>query len=191
MSENISVRSILGRFLEHSRIYLFEIGDEVEVYLGSADLMTRNLDRRIEIVVPVEQARLRQELDAVFDSAFADTSSAWELALRRLLDAAQRGKGERAHSHQVNLQRRADCARAGREVRAAGEQLRGPTGCSQNDGHEGRGHRRRLEHGAPAGRRGGRRRRPQRARGEAHLGLGAEVLRHGGFAAAKLAEARR
>ena len=55
MSENISVRSIVGRYLEHSRLYGFEIGDEVEVFLGSADLMTRNLDRRIEVVVPVEQ----------------------------------------------------------------------------------------------------------------------------------------
>ena len=58
MSENISVRSIVGRYLEHSRLYGFEIGDEVEVFLGSADLMTRNLDRRVEVVVPVEQARL-------------------------------------------------------------------------------------------------------------------------------------
>ena len=69
MSENITVRSIAGRYLEHSRLYAFEIGDETELFLGSADLMTRNLDRRVEVLVPVEQPRLRQELTAVFDSA--------------------------------------------------------------------------------------------------------------------------
>jgi polyphosphate kinase len=69
MSDNISVRSIVGRYLEHSRLYGFQTGDEVEVFLGSADLMTRNLDHRIEVVVPVEQPRLRQEMLAIFDSA--------------------------------------------------------------------------------------------------------------------------
>ena len=107
MSENIRVRSIVGRYLEHSRLYGFEIGDEVEVFLGSADLMTRNLDRRIEVVVPVEQKRLRQEMVAIFDSAFADTSSSWELAADGTWTRRKRGKGERAHSHQLNLQRRA------------------------------------------------------------------------------------
>ena len=107
MSENIRVRSIVGRYLEHSRLYGFEIGDDVEVFLGSADLMTRNLDRRIEVVVPVEQKRLRQEMVAIFDSAFADTSSSWELAADGPWTRRKRSKGERAHSHQLNLQRRA------------------------------------------------------------------------------------
>ena len=107
MSENITVRSVVGRYLEHSRLYGFEIGDEVEVYLGSADLMTRNLDRRIEVVVPIEQKRLRQEMVAIFDSAFADTSSSWELAADGNWTRRKRGKGDRTHSHQLNLQRRA------------------------------------------------------------------------------------
>ncbi len=107
MSDNISVRSIAGRYLEHSRLYGFEIGDDVEVFLGSADLMTRNLDRRIEVVVPVEQTRLRQELVAIFDSSFADTASAWELAADGTWTRRKRTKDERAHSHQLNLQRRA------------------------------------------------------------------------------------
>ena len=107
MSDNISVRSIVGRYLEHSRLYGFQIGDEVEVFLGSADLMTRNLDHRIEVVVPVEQPRLRQEMVAIFDSAFADTSSSWELAADGTWTRRKRGKEERAHSHQLNLQRRA------------------------------------------------------------------------------------
>jgi polyphosphate kinase len=107
LSDGISVRSIVGRYLEHSRLYSFEIGDEVEVFLGSADLMTRNLDHRIEVVVPVEQARLRQEIVAIFDSAFADTSSSWELAADGNWTRRKRGKEVRAHSHQLNLQRRA------------------------------------------------------------------------------------
>jgi polyphosphate kinase len=110
LSESITVRSIVGRYLEHSRLYGFEIDDEVQVFLGSADLMTRNLDHRIEVVVPVEQARLRQEMVAIFDSAFADTSSSWELAADGTWTRRKRGKEERAHSHQLNLQRRATLA---------------------------------------------------------------------------------
>ena len=64
MSETISVRSVLGRFLEHSRFFIFEHGDERAFFLGSADLMPRNLDHRVEIVAPVEDARAQQELDA-------------------------------------------------------------------------------------------------------------------------------
>ncbi|MGL6279826.1 MAG: polyphosphate kinase 1 [Gaiella sp.] len=79
LSENIRVRSILGRFLEHSRIYWFEAGEEASVWIGSADLMQRNLDRRIEVLMPVDGARTRQELGAVLDSVFADNTNAWEL----------------------------------------------------------------------------------------------------------------
>ena len=107
MSDNISVRSIVGRYLEHSRLYGFQIGDDVEVFLGSADLMTRNLDHRVEVVVPVEQPRLRQELVAIFDSSFADTASSWELAADGTWTRRKRAKDERVHSHQLNLQRRA------------------------------------------------------------------------------------
>jgi polyphosphate kinase len=108
LSSSVRVRSILGRFLEHSRVYLFEAGERSSAYIGSADLMPRNLDRRIEILMPVEQARARQELHAVFDSALADNTMAWELepddSWRRLSPR----KGERAHSHQATLQRRAE-----------------------------------------------------------------------------------
>ena len=80
LSENISVRSILGRFLEHSRIYSFEAGDSTAIFIGSADMMPRNLDRRVEVLVPVESARSRQELQAVLGSVFADDVHAWLLA---------------------------------------------------------------------------------------------------------------
>jgi polyphosphate kinase len=80
LSENIRVRSIVGRFLEHSRIYAFDAGESSTVYIGSADLMARNLDHRIEVIAPVENARVRQEANAILDSALADTTNAWELA---------------------------------------------------------------------------------------------------------------
>jgi polyphosphate kinase len=107
MSENITVRSIVSRYLEHSRVYAFEVGDESEIFLGSADLMTRNLDRRVEVLVPVEQARLKQELGAIFDSAFADNASSWELGQDGGWTRRRRGKDDRLHGHQLNLQRRA------------------------------------------------------------------------------------
>jgi polyphosphate kinase len=79
LSERIRVRSILGRFLEHSRLYCFEAGDTKTFLLGSADLMERNLDHRIEVIVPVESALVRAEIEAVFRSLLADNSQAWEL----------------------------------------------------------------------------------------------------------------
>ena len=106
LSDGITVRSIAGRYLEHSRLFAFEAGDSVELFLGSADLMTRNLERRIEVLVPVEAPRLRQELTAVFDSAFADNTSSWELAPDGTWSRRSATKGERVHSHQTNLQRR-------------------------------------------------------------------------------------
>lgn len=79
VSEGIRVRSILGRFLEHSRIYSFERGDERRHYIGSADLMPRNLYNRVELLVPVEAEALQSELDSVLDLAFSDDAGAWEL----------------------------------------------------------------------------------------------------------------
>lgn len=106
LSETVRVTSLVGRFLEHSRIYWFEAGDETSVYMGSADLMPRNLDRRIEVLAPVENARARAEIGAILDSAFADTVNTWELdpdgAWRRL-----ERKGKKAHAHQEAMMRRA------------------------------------------------------------------------------------
>ncbi len=102
----IHVRSIVGRFLEHSRVYWFETGDEISVWLGSADLMPRNLDRRIEVLVPVDAARPRQELGTVLDSVFADTTNAWALDPDGEWSRVEPTK-RKPHSHQAAMMRRA------------------------------------------------------------------------------------
>jgi polyphosphate kinase len=82
LSENIRVRSIVGRYLEHGRIYYFANGDgpgRPVYYIGSADLMPRNLDRRIEALVPVAAPELQQELQQVLDVNLADDVLAWTL----------------------------------------------------------------------------------------------------------------
>jgi polyphosphate kinase len=80
LSENIRVISIVGRFLEHSRIFYFRNGGEDEVYIGSADWMPRNLDRRVEVVVPVLNADHRRVLrDEVLQTLLEDNTQAWEL----------------------------------------------------------------------------------------------------------------
>jgi polyphosphate kinase len=78
LSESIGVRSILGRFLEHSRLFVFEAGDSATTFMGSADLMTRNLDHRIEIAVPIQDAKVQAQLAASFDVLLED-NTAWML----------------------------------------------------------------------------------------------------------------
>jgi polyphosphate kinase len=79
LSERITVRSVLGRFLEHSRILSFQTDARTTYWIGSADLMPRNFDRRIEVLVPIEDARLQGELEIVLDALLADTASSWDL----------------------------------------------------------------------------------------------------------------
>ncbi len=79
LSDNISVISIVGRFLEHSRIYYFRNGGEEEFYIGSADLMTRNLEHRVEVIAPVEDEMHREECRTILNACLNDTCSAWEL----------------------------------------------------------------------------------------------------------------
>jgi polyphosphate kinase len=79
-SETIRVRSLLGRFLEHSRIYGFGADPETAEYLiGSADLMPRNLDRRVEAIVPVRAPALRRRLADILEVELADDRQVWEL----------------------------------------------------------------------------------------------------------------
>jgi polyphosphate kinase len=114
MSENIRVRSIVGRFLEHSRIYSFEAGERATTYIGSPDLMQRNLDHRIEILVPVENARLRQEIHGILDSALAEDVNAWLLGADG--DWTRAAPGPKPHSHHTTMMRRAQ-TRARRRTR--------------------------------------------------------------------------
>ena len=107
LSENVHVRSILGRFLEHSRIYSFEAGETSSVYIGSADMMPRNLDRRIEALVPIEHARSRQELSAVLDSVFSDDSHAWTLGQDGMWTRLTPSRPEKPIDHQAAMMRRA------------------------------------------------------------------------------------
>jgi len=79
LSETISVRSVLGRYLEHSRIFSFAGGGDPAVFIGSADMMHRNLDRRVEALVRIVQPDQIKELNGVFDLAMADTSASWHL----------------------------------------------------------------------------------------------------------------
>jgi polyphosphate kinase len=80
VSENVTVVSVVGRFLEHSRIYSFERPDlEPVVYIGSADLMGRNLDTRVELLAPVEDPALRAEVLDVVERSLVDEANAWEL----------------------------------------------------------------------------------------------------------------
>ena len=79
LSENIRIISIVGRFLEHARIYYFRNSGREEYFIGSADAMQRNLESRVEILVPVEGQTLRRELRRIFDIQLADRRSAWEM----------------------------------------------------------------------------------------------------------------
>ena len=79
VSETINVVSVVGRFLEHSRIYSFHRGEEHRYYLGSADLMPRNLDTRVELLAPVENRELQAELEDTLERCLADDTFSWTL----------------------------------------------------------------------------------------------------------------
>jgi polyphosphate kinase len=79
LSETIEVRSLLGRFLEHSRALVFRDANGSRHYIGSADMMPRNLDHRVEVMTPVDDPELARELDEVLAICFADTRTSWLL----------------------------------------------------------------------------------------------------------------
>jgi polyphosphate kinase len=103
-SENIRVLSILGRFLEHARIYYFENGGKHEYYIGSADAMQRNLERRVEVLMPIDDARLQAELRAVLDIQLGDQRSAWEMRPDGSYVQRNGGPGSRG-AQQLTLER--------------------------------------------------------------------------------------
>jgi polyphosphate kinase len=79
VSENVRVISIVGRFLEHARAFAFTVGGETSYWIGSADMMARNLDNRVELVAPVDDPLAAAEIQTVLDLQLADTALAWEL----------------------------------------------------------------------------------------------------------------
>jgi polyphosphate kinase len=107
VSENIRVVSIVGRFLEHSRVYTFHRGDETRVLMGSADMMPRNLDSRVELVAPVEDATLRSEMCDVLDRCFADNSNSWDLDSDGEWTRIVRAEGAPRRDVQAELRERA------------------------------------------------------------------------------------
>ena len=107
LSDGIRVRSVLGRFLEHSRLFHFESGDRSRFYLGSADLMPRNLDHRVEVVAPVLDIGAQSELAATMDALLSDTASSWELDHDGVWHRIRPKKEDRPRSAQAVLMRRA------------------------------------------------------------------------------------
>ncbi|UYP17612.1 RNA degradosome polyphosphate kinase [Rhodococcus sp. Z13] len=102
LSENITVRSILGRFLEHSRLFQFRGSNEF--WIGSADMMHRNLDRRVEVMVQVKDERLTRQLEGIFDSALDPATRCWTLEGDGTWTASP-APGTAARDHQVELMR--------------------------------------------------------------------------------------
>ncbi|MFZ2112780.1 MAG: polyphosphate kinase 1 [Solirubrobacteraceae bacterium] len=125
VSENIRVVSVVGRLLEHSRVYTFERGGERTVYIASADLMPRNLDHRVELAAPIDSPELRAELMDTLERAFADNQSSWELHADGVWRRQSPGPGERARNMQLELmelhaRRAAEARPAERESTALG-----------------------------------------------------------------------
>ena len=112
MSETIRVRSVVARFLEHSRVFIFDAGDVQRVFMGSADLMPRNLDHRIEVVVPIEDPAVAEELEDVIDALLADNVTAWTLEPDGGWKRVQPQSGSHAEPSQSALMRRAQARTA-------------------------------------------------------------------------------
>jgi polyphosphate kinase len=103
VSENIRVVSIVGRLLEHSRVFCFQRGGEHTIYIGSADLMPRNLDHRVELATPIESPALRAELLDTLERGFADNQSSWELDSDGVWRRRAPGPGEQPRNLQLEL----------------------------------------------------------------------------------------
>ena len=108
LSESVRVVSVVGRFLEHSRVFYFKNGDEPEYYIGSADCMKRNLDNRVEIVAPVEDPKLIKELRFFLDALVDDKRNGWEMQPDGSYTQLRPAGGEELQSAQQALIERAE-----------------------------------------------------------------------------------
>ena len=114
VSDNVRVISIVGRFLEHARIFAFTAGGETAYWIGSADMMARNLDNRVELVAPVEDRAARAEIQEVIDIQLADTALAWELGADGDWTRVEPEPGEAPlNSQEALMERAARAARLG------------------------------------------------------------------------------
>jgi len=107
VSDNVHVTSIVGRFLEHARIFCFQSGDDTRVLIGSSDLMVRNLDHRVEVLAPVEDPACKDELLSVLEIMRSDTALAWELAADGTWSRVQPAPGDTPLNSQLALMQRA------------------------------------------------------------------------------------
>lgn len=106
ISDRIRVISIIGRYLEHARIFYFANGGAEEIYIGSADWMQRNLDRRVEAVTPVEEPSLMEELKEILDIMLTDNRQAWELdATGKYTQRHPKEGEEERNTHRVLMER--------------------------------------------------------------------------------------
>jgi polyphosphate kinase len=118
LTDNIRVRSIIGRFLEHSRLFYFRAGHEEQLYLSSADWMNRNMLRRIELAWPVNDPQLRQRLiDECLVAYLHDGRDAWDLQPDGHYKRAKGAEDPRAHSAQQALMERYAVPAGKEEVR--------------------------------------------------------------------------
>ncbi|HUR92195.1 MAG TPA: polyphosphate kinase 1 [Gemmatimonadaceae bacterium] len=104
VSDRIRVTSIVGRFLEHSRIWYWENGGEPEYYFGSPDWMPRNLDRRVECAVPIEDSTLHPRMKALLETCLADNRQAWELRPDGTYEQRLPGAEAERATHRILLQ---------------------------------------------------------------------------------------
>ena len=126
VSENITVRSIVGTFLEHSRIFYFENGGNPEIYMASADWMSRNLDRRVEIMFPVEDAKLKKEVKHILDVQLADNVKAQLMqpdgSYVRVSELLKREKGAHSDKDYMRLEAQLGfCKEAQQKARAVSD----------------------------------------------------------------------
>jgi polyphosphate kinase len=114
VSDNVRVISIVGRFLEHARVFAFTVGGATTYWIGSADMMARNLDNRVELMTPIDDPLGCNEIQALIDVELADTALSWELGpdavWRRILPAAGR---EPLNSQDALMERASHRARSG------------------------------------------------------------------------------
>ena len=115
VSDNIRVVSIIGRFLEHHRVFRFENAGEPVHYMGSSDLMTRNLMRRVEVVVRVDDRKIKQEMQELLDACLSDQVLAWEMGADGRYHRTQAARRQ-AQNHKFSAPGKGKLARAAATV---------------------------------------------------------------------------